>query len=59
MNDGINDFYTNSVQVTTGLYDVCLHFKTDSPVMDKEGKVTGALTTSTLKQGAAFVPVTN
>lgn len=32
------DFYANSVQVTTSLYDVTLHFRVQTPVFIEQGQ---------------------
>jgi hypothetical protein len=32
------DFYANSVNVATGIYDITLHFRTQTPVTIEDGK---------------------
>ncbi len=47
MADEKNEFYANSVSITTSLYDVTLTFKTESIVADKEGKPMGPIPVAT------------
>ena len=38
MNDDRHDFYANAVNIVTSIYDVTLHFRTQSPISVEEGK---------------------
>lgn len=38
MEDTHQEFYANAVNVTTGVYDVTLNFRTQSPVFFEEGE---------------------